>query len=195
MAADETGKAAASGPPPTADPQDPLPESNWTWRRYFVFGLAVLAVGALAVILFMLYGLGTETLDVIARLSGARDVRALDQSLEVIGAIIEGLVRLGVHLSGIIFALLIAYLIAPSAEQATKMIATVWAWKGGVSTSSVSRSYAPDGSKAEASARAGPASSAPAPEPAAPAAPVAPEPAPEPAAAEPLAGGRAAWER
>lgn len=178
--------AAAAAPPPTADPQDPLPESNWVARRWFVFLLAGLTLVAIAAILYLLHSLGTATLDVIARLSTTRDVRALDQSLEVVRAIITGLVQLGRGLVGVIFALLIAYLIAPSAEQATKMLATVWAWKGGISTSSTARSTAPDGSTAEASTTAGPATGAQATPQAAepPAAPSAPaEPVSAPVAA------------
>jgi hypothetical protein len=172
--------AAAATPPPTADPQDPLPESNWVWRRVFVLALAGLSLVAIGIILFMLFGLGKATLDVIARLSAARDVKALEDAIGAIGKIIDGLVRLGIGVEGILFALLLAYLIAPSAEQAAKMLATVWAWKGGISTSSTARSTAPDGSSAEATTSAGPATGTPVPPtPAAPAIPatqVEPEP-------------------
>lgn len=154
---DAATPAATSGPPPTADPQDPLPESDWRFRRYFVFGLGILAVAGIAVIFTMLYGLGTATLRLVAELSGARDVRALDQSFEAIGAIISGLVRLGFWLIILQIVNQVLYLIAPSAEQAAKMMATVSAWKGGISTSSTSRSFSADGSSAEASTRAGPA--------------------------------------
>jgi hypothetical protein len=47
------------------------------------------------------------------------------------------------------------YLIAPSAEQAGKWLATISAWKGGISTTSTSKATAPDGSKAEATTSAG----------------------------------------
>lgn len=174
----ESKPAAAAAPPPTADPQDPLPESNWVARRWFVFLLGAIAMAGVGVTLWMLYSVGDATLKLIADLSGERDVRALDTALSAVGSVIDALYKLGARLIGVVFALLIAYLIAPSAEQATKMIATVWAWKGGISTASTARSTSPDGSTAEATTTAGPSATAPAAatpaKPAAPAVPAAP---------------------
>lgn len=173
MAADTI--AATAGPPPTADPQDPLPESAWGWRRGFVFLFGIIAALAVAAVLAMLYMLGAETLDLVGKLSGARDVRALDQSLEQVGAVIQALYKLGSWAMIVIIAGHVLYLIAPSAEQAAKMLATVSAWKAGVSTASLSRSIAPDGGRAEAATSAGispPPITVPAPEPEPPAAEV-----------------------
>lgn len=135
--------AASASPPPIADPQDPLPESNWLWRRIFVFFvLAALLAGA------------WFKVDVIGQV-------ALGGNTDAILGLIE-LIKWALALSGI---LMLFYLVSPSAEQVVKMLATVQAWKGGVSTTSAARSTAPDGSTAAASTSAGPA------RPAAPAAP------------------------
>lgn len=151
MSADGTTSAAAS-PPVTADPQDPLPESNWKWRRIFIFLSSLIAVGGVAVVLWMLHGV------VKTDLAGRQDVRTTL-------ATVEALYNLGWWILMLLLADRILYLIAPSAEQATKMLATVWAWKSGVSTASAARSTAPDGSTAEASTSAGPAGVPPAPAP------------------------------
>lgn len=147
----DASPAAVAALPPTVDPQDPLPDPSWTWRRYFVFGLGLFLLAGIGGVLWMEYETGRATLDLVGRLSGVRDVRALDQSLQVIGQVIDSQFKLGTGLVHALLVLMICYLIAPSAEQATKMLATVWAWRGGVSTSSISRAQAPDGSTAEAS--------------------------------------------
>jgi hypothetical protein len=142
---------AAATPPPTADPQDPLPESNWFWRRIFV-GIIC------GTLLFIVWWYA----DAIAKVA-LQDGKGVVES--VLGLV--SLLKLALYLLGLVIML---YLIAPSAEQAGKWIATVSAWKGGVSTSSSAKSTAPDGSSAEARTAAGPAVGAPAP-PATPAKP------------------------
>ncbi|MFL6864103.1 MAG: hypothetical protein ACJ8DZ_14000 [Allosphingosinicella sp.] len=147
--------AAAATPPPTVDPQDPIPDPSWFWRRVFVFvatGALLLGVGY---VLHMLFVLGTATLDLVGRLTAARDVRSLDQALDTVNAVISAQHDLGRGLINTILLVMICYLIAPSAEQLAKILGTVWAWRGGVSTSSVSRATAPDGSLAEAGTAAG----------------------------------------
>lgn len=154
---------AATSPPATADPQDPLPESAWFWRRVFVFVFGGIAVAGVGVILWMIFGIGTETLRLVAKLGALRDVRSLDDALKVVGGSIDALASLGFWLIILVLADRILYLIAPSAEQAAKMMATVSAWKSGVSTSSSAQSTAPDGSSASASQQAGPAVTPPVP--------------------------------
>lgn len=115
--------------PPTVvkvDPQDPLPESNWLYRRLLQ------ATGVFLFFLFMLM-----TLIMIGRLG----INAQQPA-------IKGLVALGIAL--IVWRAIgdMLYLIAPSAEQITKWFATVSAWKGGVSFFSRSTAAAPDGSTA-----------------------------------------------
>jgi hypothetical protein len=134
--------AAAAAPPPTADAQDPLPESNWFWRRIFVGVIC----GA---ILFMVWWYADDIGEVALKNSGASE------------AAVNGLVdllKLELYLLGLVIML---YLIAPSAEQAGKWLATISAWKGGVSTASTSRAIGSDGSVAESTTSAGPAAEAP----------------------------------
>lgn len=174
-AASGAGPAVTAGPPPTADPQDPLPESSWFWRRVFVFLFGLIAVIGVAVVLWMLFTLGNATLELVAKLSGPRDVRALDQSFEAVGAVILALYKLGSWSMIVLLVGHILYLIAPSAEQAAKMMATVSAWRGGISTSTTSRATGPEGT-AETTTTTGKAAPGPAPSPAVggPAQPAAP---------------------
>jgi hypothetical protein len=153
VAADTETPAAAANPLPTADPQDPLPESNWFWRRIFVGVIC-------ATLLFLVWWYA----DAIAKVA-LQDGKGVVES--VLGLV--SLLKLALYLLGMVIML---YLIAPSAEQAGKWLATISAWKGGVSTSSQSRAVGPDGSTAEASTSAGPARTAP---PVAPTKPVKPE--------------------
>jgi hypothetical protein len=127
--------AAAAAPPPTADPQDPLPESSWFWRRLFV-GAATAA---------LMFGVWWH-IDTVGKAALAGSVPAVEGLID--------LLKMCLYLVGL---LILLYLIAPSAEQLGKWMATVSAWKGGVSTSSTARSTSPDGSKAEATTTAGPA--------------------------------------
>lgn len=175
MAAEADTKPTADAGPPAVvmDPQDALPESDWFWRRVFVYLVLLLATVSAGVVLYMLYTLGATTLELVAKLAGPRDVRALDQALETVGQVVHALYRLGFWSLILIMLMVTLYLIAPSAEQFGKWMATVSAWKGGISTTSTTRSVSPDGGTAEATTSAGPAAPTPAPaRPAAPAPPV-----------------------
>jgi hypothetical protein len=151
MASDEPSVAASAAPPPTADPQDPLPESNWKYRRIFVFSAGICYVVGVGVIVGLLYSIAKATLA-----EGARDPATTRATVEALYSIAWWLVMLALVDR-------VLYMIAPSAEQATKMLATVSAWKGGVSTTSLARSSTPGGGSAEASVTAGPAVVAPLP--------------------------------
>lgn len=153
--------AATAGPPPTADPQDPLPESNWRWRRIFVFSTTVLCSLGILIIMVMLYRI------VQVDLSGR-------QGVQTTLATIEALYKLGAWLVILTLVDRVLYLIAPSAEQATKMLATVSALKSGVGFSSFSRAVGPEG-EASSTSSAGPAPAPLAP----PTPPVAPTPTDE----------------
>lgn len=161
---------AATSPPATVDPQDPLPESNWVWRRIFVFVFGSIAMLGVAAVLWIIWTLGNNTLNLISLLGAIRDGAALNGAIGVVSDSVKALASLGFWLIVVVMVDRALYLIAPSAEQAAKMMATVSAWKGGVSTTSTSRATAPDGSVAEATKTAGPAPVV------APAAPPAPSP-------------------
>jgi Na+/H+ antiporter NhaD/arsenite permease-like protein len=101
------GPAATAAPPQTvvADPQDPLPESNWFWRRVFV---GVICGTILALVWFYT--------DALAEVAKGRS----DASNNAVDAL-ESLLKLALYLLGLVIML---YLIAPSdgstAEATTK---------------------------------------------------------------------------
>jgi len=146
-----TDPAAASASPPVADAQDPLPESNWFWRRIFIFALSA---GLLALVWF-------KVNDVAAV--------ALTGSETAIAGLVK-LLRLCLYLIGM---LILFYLLAPSAEQLVKLIQTAKSLREGVSFTSTARSTGPEGS-AENTNTAGPAPAEPPPP--APLPPAAPAP-------------------
>jgi hypothetical protein len=115
---------AASAPPVTVDPQDPLPESNWFWRRVFIFLL---------------------TWTLLAGVYWYVDTLA-DAALLLNETAISGLISLLKLALWIVAGLITLYLIAPSAEQAGKWIATLSAWRSGVTTTSTSTATSPTGS-------------------------------------------------
>ena len=96
---------------PIVDVQDPLPESNWTWRRVFVFVVML-------ILLFFVWG-AVDRLGKVAVLEPARGIPAL----------------VSVTKSILFLALVLAtyYLLAPSAEQLTRLVKTASLLKGGVS--------------------------------------------------------------
>jgi hypothetical protein len=148
MAADQDAPAATAGPPASVgDPQDPLPESNWKWRRWYVFGSTVLCSIGILIVLLMLYRIAK--VDLAGR-----------QGVQTTLSTIEALYGLGWWLILLTLVDRVLYLIAPSAEQATKMIQTVSALKAGVGFASRSTASGPEGT-ATSSAVAGPASAPP----------------------------------
>lgn len=94
----------------TIDAQDPLPESNWFWRRVFVFGLA-------AGLLLLVY-MKIDSVADVAR-QGSREA-------------IEGLVKLLRICLWLIGGLILFYMLAPSAEQLVKLIQTAKSLRDGV---------------------------------------------------------------
>lgn len=136
-----------------SEAQDPLPESNWLWRRVFVFGLTA-----------MLFVLVYDKVDAVADVArmGSREA-------------IEGLIKLLRICLWLIAGLILFYMLAPSAEQLVKLIQTARSLREGVRFTSVSATT-PSGATSTAST-AGmppePVMTAPAPAPAPPAVPAA----------------------
>lgn len=95
---------------PSVDLQDPLPESNWLWRRVFTFCVT-------AAILWMLWG-GITRLGAAAMLVPPVGIAALLTLCKWL----------------IVFNVLMAtyYMVAPSAEQITKMVKTAGLLRSGV---------------------------------------------------------------
>jgi hypothetical protein len=140
-------QGVSAGPPPAADPQDPLPESNFRFRRFFSYGLILLLVALLA--------LGGRIVGAAAR--GGSELA------------VEGLIQLLWWNQFLIGLIATYYLLAPSAEQITKMIQVAGALKAGVSFRTIARAEGPEGSASAVStagqAAAPPPVEAPAPAP------------------------------
>lgn len=92
------------------DAQDPLPEANWLWRRVFVFATT-------AAIMWMTWGAITR-LGTVAVVVPAQGIPAL--------------LSLCKMMFWVQMILVTYYMVAPSAEQITKMMQTTSLLKGGV---------------------------------------------------------------
>lgn len=131
-----TAEVTSKEPAMVADPQDPLPESNWLWRRMLSFGIVIF-------IAVELHLAGNR----IARVGG-------EHSADALLALSKWLIA-----AWLITVLL--YMIAPSAEQVVKMLAMLSAWKNNIATSVTSRIATREGT-AETKTVTGPSQQAPA---------------------------------
>jgi hypothetical protein len=125
--------AATGGPPATVDSQDPLPEAQWFWRRCFIFvTTAVIIVGIWLMV------------------QSIRDVTGDEPQLAV-GAFVKiiGWMLLFQWFTSTY------YLIAPSAEQVTRMWQTANLLKSGLGFSSEKTATGPDGSTASTQTKVG----------------------------------------
>lgn len=109
------------------DLQDPLPESSWFWRRVFVYAVTI-------AVLWMLWGAITQL----------GNVALVEPKLGV-----PALLTLCKWIIGFTGMMVTYYMIAPSAEQLTKMVKTVSLLKAGVQVSG-RRVEGADGSSEEA---------------------------------------------
>lgn len=102
----QSNSAATTDDPATArvDVQDPLPETNWFWRRVYTFALSLISVA------FIWYGI-----------EALYDLRQPDAIYRVTRYMI------GVHVLLITF-----YMLAPSAEQIVKLIQAAKLLQSGV---------------------------------------------------------------
>lgn len=115
-----------------SDPQDPLPEANWLWRRVFTFAVLlaafVLALG-LAIALNRIVGNIVGRLDTMdAKSVTAITLRALDVILRMFTLMVY-----------VVLVNMLLYIVAPSAEQVTKLIQTARLLRGGVQMSTRAR--------------------------------------------------------
>lgn len=94
----------------STDIQDPLPESNWFWRRVFTFAVT-------AVILFFMWGL-------VDRIGKVAVVAPSDG--------IPALLSVSKWMIVLCWFAITYYLLAPSAEQVTKMFKTATLLRSGV---------------------------------------------------------------
>lgn len=107
------------------DLQDPLPESNWFWRRVFTF----LATASVIVMLFFLgYALNRLTDGIVNRIDNMTAETVATIAIASLKAITE-MFRL---MFWVLIVVVTYYMVAPSAEQITKMVKTAALLKGGV---------------------------------------------------------------
>lgn len=112
-------------PPPAIDIQDPLPEANWLWRRVLSYALCLAFLG-------MMVGFGWAMFKIVNSVTGKIDTMSAAAVVEITLAAlrtVEAMFRL------MFWALLVVvtyYMVAPSAEQITKMLQTAGLLKAGV---------------------------------------------------------------
>jgi len=126
-----TNAIETKDPKVAVDPQDPLPESNWIPRRRLAFGVT------------------SATFIYNVMVWWALAFRPLPL------ATIEALTTLAVWTWVGVLVMWVLYLVAPSAEQAAKMLATVSALRGGVAFRSSAQVQTPQGGTATTTLQAG----------------------------------------
>lgn len=123
-------QSVSAGPPPTADPQDPLPESRFLFRRIFSYGLVLLLLLATA---------GHGWLIGEAALAGNQTA-------------IAGLINLAWWDRVLIGLITTYYLLAPSAEQITRIVQVTGAAKAGVLFRNAAAAEGPGGAASASAA-------------------------------------------
>ncbi len=116
------------------DAHDPLPESNWLWRRLFVFAVS-------ATIMFLIFRYGD-------RLSGIAELAAQNQDSAVVIIGIRSMMNLMAWLLSGLFMMITFYMLAPSAEQVIKAFQIAKSLREGVVFTGASR-ISPSGAKTE----------------------------------------------
>ena len=143
----QSNSASATADPATSrvDVQDPLPETDWFWRRLFTFIFTLLSVA------FIWYGLA---------------------SLQQLGEA-DAIYRVTRYMIGVHVMLITYYMVAPSAEQIIKIIQSAKIIRAGIPITRSVAAETPQGGRVEAKTVAGapeaspPLQPAPAPAPAA----------------------------
>lgn len=123
-----TGNSASTTDPTSAvDVQDPLPESDWLWRRVYTYVSSMLILLGIA---WTLYG--------------------LDKAGE--GA---GLLEMGVRLCWLLALVITFYMVAPSAEQIARIIQAASILKSGASITRTATATTTDGAQTSVTTSAG----------------------------------------
>lgn len=128
---DSTGPSNSAQIDPSAtarvDVQDPLPETDWFWRRLFTFIFTLLSVA------FIWYGLAS--------------LQALQQP--------EMIYRVTRYMIGVHVMLITYYMVAPSAEQIIKIIQSAKIIRAGIPITRSVAAETPQGGRVEAKTVAG----------------------------------------
>lgn len=125
----QSNSASATADPATSrvDVQDPLPETNWFWRRVYTFALSLISVA------FIWFGLEA--------LNSMREPRLVYSITRYM---------IGVHVLLITF-----YMLAPSAEQMVKLIQSARLLRSGIPITRSAVVETPQGGRTEVRTTAG----------------------------------------
>lgn len=125
----QSNSASATANPATSrvDVQDPLPETNWFWRRVYTFALSLISVA------FIWFGLEA--------LNSMREPRLVYSITRYM---------IGVHVLLITF-----YMLAPSAEQMVKLIQSARLLRSGIPITRSAVVETPQGGRTEVRTTAG----------------------------------------
>lgn len=110
---------------PVIDAQDPLPEANWLWRRVFVFV-------CMAVIFGLMIGLAWATNRIVGNVVGRIDNMNAAMVAEIAKQALSAILVMFRLMFWALMVTITYYMIAPSAEQITKMMQTAGLLKAGV---------------------------------------------------------------
>lgn len=155
-----------------ADPQDPLPEASWLWRRVFTF--VVLGVAFL-----ILIGLATATNRIVGNVVGRIASMDAHNVAQITIVALNTMLDMFKMMFYIALVAITYYMVAPSAEQIVKVIQTAGLLKSGVSIASRASFMGADGRREDTAATV---SLPPQPQPAVPPVPAPAAPAPDAAA-------------
>lgn len=112
-----------------SDPQDPLPESSWLWRRVFTFVVMLLAFA-------ILVGLGYATNRIVTNIVGRIDNMDARNVAQITVVALNVLLSMFKMMFYVVMFNMLLYIVAPSAEQITKMVKTASLLKAGVQVAS-----------------------------------------------------------
>jgi hypothetical protein len=130
MRGDHTANSASStNDPATAnvDVQDPLPETNWFWRRVYTFVLSLVSIG------MVWYGLVA--------------LHSMNQP--------ESIYEITRYMIGVHVLLITYYMVAPSAEQIIKIVQASKMLRSGVPVTRRATVSTPEGTRTEVETTAG----------------------------------------
>ena len=119
------------------DPQDPLPEANWFWRRVFVFV-------ALAASFGILIGLGLATNRIVSNIVNRIDSMDAVNVAQITVVALHVIQQMFTLMFYTVIVIVTYYMVAPSAEQITKMLQTARLLKAGVQIASRAKVETPD---------------------------------------------------
>lgn len=125
----QSNSAAATVDPATSrvDVQDPLPETNWFWRRVYTFALSLISVA------FIWFGL-----------------EALNNMQDA-----DSVYRITRYMIGVHVLLITYYMLAPSAEQLVKLVQAAKLLQSGVTVRRSASVETPQGGRTEVETSAG----------------------------------------